>query len=276
MAQSTGIDHAAFKAFERDGYSRVASNYGDETARVTAQVNEPILDAVGAKAGTRLLDVACGPGRLSAAAAKRGSMVTGIDFSEPMVALARQGCPAGKFHVGDAERLPFEAEQFDVVVCSLGLLHFPNPEQAIAEVKRVLVRGGMYAFTCWTPPARNPFMGLILGSVQKHGTLDLPLPPGPPLFRFGEPAECERTLREAGMEVVETTELAMNWDFESPDHVVPGVLASTARLAPMLALQTAEQRQRIEQAITEGARVYVTGKRVAIPAPMTLAVARKP
>ena len=276
MAQSSNPDYSAFREFERAGYSKVAANYSGETARVTSQVNDRILDAVGAVAGMRLLDVACGPGRLSASAAGRGCAVTGIDFAAPMIEIAKRTCPTGTFHVGDAESLPFEPGQFDVVVCSLGLLHFSNPEQAIGEVKRVLVPRGLYAFTCWVPPARNPFMGLLFGAVQKHGTLDVPLPSGPPLFRFGEPAECERTLRECGFEIVQTTELAMNWDFESAEHVVPGVLGATARLSPLLSLQTPEQRERIEQAITEGARAYGVGGRVAIPAPMTLAVARKP
>jgi hypothetical protein len=119
-------------------------------------------------------------------------------------------------------------------------------------------------------------MDLVFDAVQKHGTFDVSLPPGPPLFRFGEPAECERTLRECGMEVVLTTELAMNWDFEFAEHVVPDLLGATARLAPLLSLQTEERRRRIEEAITEGARAYGRSGRVAIPAPMTLAVARKP
>jgi SAM-dependent methyltransferase len=84
------------------------------------------------------------------------------------------------------------------VVCSLGILHLPNPEKAVAEAHRVLKPGGRYAFTCWTPPASNPFFGLVLGSVQKHGSMNVNLPAGPPLFRFGELTECETVLRAAG------------------------------------------------------------------------------
>lgn len=276
MTNHPAIDHEAFKQFERAGYSRVAEGYDHATAPVTSQVNDAILDAVGTAHGTRLLDVACGPGWLSAAAVQRGAIVTGVDFAEPMVALARSRCPNATFHTGDAEHLPFEAGQFDAVVCSLGLLHFPNPERAIAEAWRVLTPGGRYAFTCWTPPARNPFMGLLLGAVQTHGTLDLPLPPGPPLFRFGDPAECERALRAGGFVPVSVTELPMVWPFATPEEVVPGVVASTARLGPMLAMQSAEQRRDIEHAIIEGAKAYATAGRIAIPAPVVLAVAGKP
>ncbi len=275
MTQPSGPDYSAFREFERSGYSNVAANYSGETARVTSQVNDRVLDAVGARVGIRLLDIACGPGRLSASALGRGCSVTGIDFAAPMIEIAKRTCPGGVFHVGDAESLPFDDGQFDAVVCCLGLLHFTNPEQAIREAKRVLVAGGHYAFTCWLPPERNPFMRLLFGAIQKHGTLDVPLPPGPPLFRFGESAECERTLKESGLKVVRTAELAMNWDFASAEHVVPGVVGATARLSPLLSMQTPDQRERIESAITEAARAYEAGGRVAIPAPMVLAVAQK-
>jgi ubiquinone/menaquinone biosynthesis C-methylase UbiE len=276
VADSAQFDEDAFREFERSAYSRVASTYDLATERVTAQVNDPILDAVGATQGTRLLDVACGPGRLSAAASRRGCLVTGVDLAEPMVAIARRRCTQGVFYTGDAERLPFESDRFDAVVCSLGVLHFADPERAIGEARRVLVSGGHYAFTSWVPPARNPFFGLVLGAVQKYGSMDLPLPQGPPLFRFGERAECERTLRACGFEVVSTRDVTLTWEFDAPEQVIPYVTSSSARLAPMMALQSDANRRRIEQAIIDGARAYSDGNRVCIPAPVVLAVARKP
>jgi SAM-dependent methyltransferase len=275
MPLPPGFDREAFRQFERSGYSGLASAYDSGTARVTAQVNDPMLDAVGAGRGTRLLDVACGPGRLSAAASQRGCRVTGIDFAEPMVALARRCCPSGEFLVADAESLPFESDRFDAVVCNLGLLHFPDPEHAICEAKRVLRPGGRYAFTCWLPPDRNALFGLIFGAVQKFGLMDMPLPPAPPQFRFGERAECERTLQACGLEVLSAQEVMLRWDFDSPEQIVPGVIASTARLGSMLSLQSGERRRNIEQAIADGARAYFDGRRVSIPAPVMLAVARR-
>jgi SAM-dependent methyltransferase len=276
MTNHHPVDDAAFKQFERDGYSRVAEGYDKATAKVTAQVNEAILDAVGTTRGTHVLDVACGPGWLSAAAVQRGAIVTGLDFAKNMLTIARARCPEAEFHDGDAEDLPFGEDQFDAVVCSLGFPHFPHPERAIAEAFRVLKPGGRYAFTNWTPPARNPFMGLLFGAVQTHGTTAVDLPPGPSLFRFGDPAECDRALRAEGFMAVSETELPMVWPFAAPEKVVPEVVASTARLGPMLAMQTAEQRRTIERAIIEGAKAYAKDGGIAVPTAVMLAVGRKP
>ena len=266
----------AFKQFEREGYSRVAEGYDKATTKVTSQVNDAILDAVEAGSGIRLLDVACGPGWLSAAAVKRGAIVTGLDFAENMLVLARARCPDATFRDGDAEDLPFEASQFDAVVCSLGFPHFPNPERAIAEAFRVLQSGGRYAFTNWTPPARNPFMGLLFNAVQTHGNMELDLPPGPSLFRFGDPAECERALSAGGFVSVTMCETPMVWPFSTPESVLPEVVASTARLGPMLSLQSEAQRHNIEHAIIEGAKSHAKDGGIAIPTSVVLATARKP
>ncbi|OYD99211.1 class I SAM-dependent methyltransferase [Nostoc sp. 'Peltigera membranacea cyanobiont' 232] len=213
MADDPTIAHNAFKEFDRNRFSLVAEGYDQAIAVVTSQANEAILDAVGAKSGLRLLDVACGTGWLSAAAVKREAIVTGLDFAENMVAIARVRCPKAQFYNGDAENLTFESSQFEAVVCSLGILHFQNPERALAESFRVLKPGGRYAFTCWTPPTRNPFMALILGSVQTYGSTDVDLLPAPPLFRFGDPTECAHVLNGAGFTEVSVTELPIR-DFQ--------------------------------------------------------------
>jgi SAM-dependent methyltransferase len=275
MTLEPAIDVGAFKKFEREGYSRVAQGYDQATASVTSQVNDAILDAVRTGPGTSLLDVACGPAWLSAAAVKRGAIVTALDFAENMVTIARQRCPEADIQNADAENLPFQANRFDAVVCSLGILHLPDPKRAIAEAHRVLKPGGRYAFTCWTPPARNPFFGLVLGSVQKHGDMNVNLPAGPPLFRFGEVTECEKVLRAAGFGSVSVTELPMVWPFATPEDVVPAVVASTARIGPILTMQTPEQRRDIESAIAEGAKKYITARGVEIPMAVLLAVGQK-
>ena len=75
----------AFHAFEHAGWQSNVSEYDAAFARVTGQAVVPLLDAVVQRQGTRLLDVATGPGYVAVSAATRGALVTGIDFSAPMV-----------------------------------------------------------------------------------------------------------------------------------------------------------------------------------------------
>lgn len=273
---SNEFNEPAFKTFERDGYSRVAESYANKTAKVTAQANSAVLNAVDTGAGTTFLDVACGPGLLSAQAIERGANVTAVDFSPNMVAIARARNQEAEILEADAEDLPFEDGKFDAVACNLGILHFARPEQAVNEAFRVLRPGRRYAFTCWTPPSVNPFMGLILGSIQKHGTLEVDLPEGPPLFRFGDHAECESVLRKAGFAEVTTSETPLVWPFATPGDLVQELSTSTARLGPLLASQSDEARRKIEQEIMQGAKAFVTEDGGKIPAALVISCGRKP
>ena len=72
---------------------------------VTAQATEPLLHAVGVKDGTRLLEVACGPGHVAAAAMARGATATGIDLVPGMIGEAHRAHPGIEFREGDAEAL---------------------------------------------------------------------------------------------------------------------------------------------------------------------------
>src|ERR1051325_4604077 len=100
----TTIDPEAFHRFEHDGWQQIASRYHGGFAAVTTQAVEPLLDAARVQGGTRVLDVACGPGYVSAAAAARGAVATGIDFSSEMIEEALGRFPGVDFQEGDAEQ----------------------------------------------------------------------------------------------------------------------------------------------------------------------------
>src|SRR5919201_3514129 len=101
------IDTAAFHDFEQAGWERAAEHYPNAFGDLTSQAAGPLLDAVAAGPGTRVLDVATGPGFVAAAAAARGAVVTGLDFSSAMIAEAQRWYPRITFREGDAEALPF-------------------------------------------------------------------------------------------------------------------------------------------------------------------------
>jgi SAM-dependent methyltransferase len=97
-----------------------------------------VLDLVQPRAGTRLLDVACGSGGFLQRALDRGLDVVGIDVSPAAIELAAKRLPGADVQVGDAEQLPFAPSSFGLVTCLGSLEHFPSPERGAAEIARVV------------------------------------------------------------------------------------------------------------------------------------------
>lgn len=97
--------------------------------------------------GLRALDLCCGTGDVAFALAGQGSEVTGLDFSEPMLAVARKRC-AGRvsgnpqFLHGDAQQIPFPDQSFDIVTVSYGLRNLSSWERGMSEMWRVTKPGG--------------------------------------------------------------------------------------------------------------------------------------
>ena len=102
--------------------------------------------------GLRVLDFGCGPGTISVGLARavEPGELHGIDMEESQINLARSAAGAGghgntTFHVGDVTDLPFEDDYFDVAHCHAVLMHVPDTEAVLFEVKRVLKPGGVVA-----------------------------------------------------------------------------------------------------------------------------------
>jgi SAM-dependent methyltransferase len=103
-----------------------------------------------------VLDVACGPGILACALAARAGHVTGIDITPAMIAQAEarqetNGLANMAWRVGDATALPFEDDRFDRVTTRYSFHHMPDPEAALAEMKRVCRPGGRIVVIDATP-----------------------------------------------------------------------------------------------------------------------------
>jgi ubiquinone/menaquinone biosynthesis C-methylase UbiE len=273
-------DPNAFHDFEHAGWERAAEFYDDAFGALTAQTAGPLLDAAGVSTRTRVLDVASGPGYIADAAAARGATVTGLDFSAAMVNEARRRYPAVSFREGDAEALPFDAGSFDAVVMNFGLLHLARPDAALAEAHRVLRTGGRYAFTVWASPAAAVAFELVLRAVEEFGeTLgknDVPLPEGPPFFRFSDAAETRRTLEDVGFTDIQVQELPLTWRLTSADAVFEALSRGGVRTAAVLRAQTPEALATIRATVRRGVEIYACEGGFAVPMPAVLASATKP
>ena len=117
----------------------------NETSLMNAYYERPATLALAVDvAGRRILDAGCGAGPLFAALRERGAVVSGIDQSAAMLALARQRLGAdADLRVADlAEPLPFPDAEFDDVVASLVLHYLRDWGPVLAELRRVLKPGG--------------------------------------------------------------------------------------------------------------------------------------
>jgi SAM-dependent methyltransferase len=250
------FDPAPFHDFEQSGWQRAAQHYSDAFGALTSQTADALLDAVRASKGMRLLDVATGPGFIAGAAAARGAIVTGLDFSPAMIATARARHQAIEFREGDAEALPFDAATFDAVVMNFGMLHLARPEVAIAEAHRVLRPGGRFAFTVWGAPELAIGFGLVVRAVEKYGEPNIGLPEGPPFFQFSDAAACRRTLNAAGFSDVEVATLPLIWRLQSADAVFAACSMGGVRTAAVLRAQTRDALEQIRAAVRRGVESY--------------------
>jgi ubiquinone/menaquinone biosynthesis C-methylase UbiE len=268
-----------FHEFERMGWTapEIVEGYEAGFGRLTVNVIDALLDAAKAGAGTKLLDVATGPGYVAAAAVTRGAEVIGVDFAEGMIEAARKHHPGIDFRAGDALALPFNYAAFDAVTINFGLLHFAAPDLALREALRVLKPGGRLGATVWAPPERAVGFAFALEAVAAHGDANVALPPGPPFFRLSEHGVFAQALADAGFREIEVRDFEQSWYHASPDALIAAYEEGTARTGPLLKLQKPETLDAIHEAIRSACEPYQQpdGSAV-IPMPCVLASGQRP
>jgi demethylmenaquinone methyltransferase / 2-methoxy-6-polyprenyl-1,4-benzoquinol methylase len=161
-------------------------------------------DAV-VRSGDRVLDACCGTGDLAVACARRGGVVTGLDFSPAMLERARRKLPTATWVEGDLLALPFEAGSFEAATVGFGVRNVADLEQGLAELRRVLVEGGRVAVLEITQPRGllAPFYRLwfdrivpLIGRLLKGGAAYTYLPAS--VRRFPGPDELAALMGAAG------------------------------------------------------------------------------
>ena len=200
-------DHGAAANAEQVDYwnGPEGQHWADHEARFDAMLApflEPVLGAAAVGAGDRVLDVGCGNGALSRAAAARGATVTGVDISGPLLARARERAAAeglaAEFVEADAQVHAFP-EPFDAVVSRFGVMFFADPAAAFANLAAALRPGGRLAFVCWQGQAVNEWVAVpALAMLPIVGPPEMPPPDAPGPFAFADPDRVADILERAG------------------------------------------------------------------------------
>ncbi|HXT10503.1 MAG TPA: methyltransferase domain-containing protein [Candidatus Angelobacter sp.] len=188
-------------------------------ARHIENVAEEFLSRQPLQPGQKVLDVACGTGNLAVIAARRGCAVSGADIAANLLAQARARATADGLNIdfkeADAEALPFANDTFDLAVSMFGVMFAPQPSSAVAELQRVLKRGGRMALANWTPEG---FIGKMFVIFRKH----LPPPPaGVALpMEWGKEAVVRERLKQGFADVQLTRRMAvMRFPFSPAETV---------------------------------------------------------
>lgn len=210
------MDARLQRRVQRYGWDLAAGTYESLWQASLAGPHAALLDSAALAPGERVLDVACGTGLVTLPAARAvgpNGQVIGVDIADRMLDALRQcAAAAGLLQVAaarmDAEQLALPDGSVDVVLCALGLMYLPDPEQALREIKRVLRPGGRTVLAVWGERARcgwAPLFGIVDAEVRSEVC--------PLFFSLGQGDALSRLCRSGGLSVYADQRLTGTLDY---------------------------------------------------------------
>lgn len=238
----------------------------DETVAVHGNV---VLERAAIRAGQSVLDVGCGTGQTTVAAAQAasGGRIVGADVSRVMLDAARKRAAAAgvtaEFIEADVQVHPF-SETFDHVISRFGVMFFEDPTAAFTNLARAAKPDGRLTFVCWQGLPKNPWVALPAKALSEV----VPLPPREPgepgPFAFADGDRVRTILESAGWRTVELESVERKSSFG--DGSLKGTLDFLLAIGPVASairgLEDDALRSRAIEAVTEALAAEADGDRV--------------
>jgi len=206
---------------QRYGWDLAASDYERLWQAQLGPAQADMLARVELRAGERVVDVACGTGLVSFAAAAvvgAGGDVLGVDISGAMVDAAQRradalGVGQASFARMDAEALDLGDAGFDAALCGLGLMYVPDPARAVREMRRVVRPGGRVGLAVWGERSRCGWSA-VFPIVDAEVASDV----CPLFFGLGTGDALARLCAEAGLAQVQLRRIATTLVYDDGDE----------------------------------------------------------
>jgi len=262
---TTPIDPNQWKARQRQEWDTVS--YGWRTwweafERSTQTLSDHLIALAQIEPGQRVLDIATGIGEPAVTAARRvgpGGHVVAIDQSPQMLAIAREraaalGLQNVEFRELDAERLDLLEGSFDAALCRWGLMLLPQLVPSLDGVRQRLLPGGRFAASVWPAPARVPVLSLPRDVIIQYIEVPSPPPGVPGPFSLSDIGALEHAFTQAGFSEVSSKPLELTLELASASDYIRFIRAISPTINALLASQSAEQQERLLQAVRDTAQ----------------------
>jgi ubiquinone/menaquinone biosynthesis C-methylase UbiE len=272
------MDARLQRRVQRYGWDLAADDYEPLWHAQLAEAQAAMMVLAPPAPGNQVLDIACGTGLVSFEAARAVGLdghVLGVDLSGRMVSAAERRAREAKlsncsFARMDAETLNLPDASFDVVLCALGLMYMPSPEQALREMRRILRPGGRISLAVWGERSKCGWSALFpIVDAEVVGEVC------PLFFRLGQHDTLARLCADAGFEAIEHRRISTTLAFADASEACNAAFVG-GPVALAWSKFSDEVRARVRACYVNSIEMWRLGNGFRIPGEFVVATAAAP